>query len=116
MIIMQTSEKTANFLEEARAKAAALHQSIEQALSQGEARMNASLKDNGSAADALYKELVAESATADGEVKQKLAAAAAHAQEASKQAQAGRPRSMLEAAQKLNHQLAEAVASARGSK
>ena len=113
---MQTSGKINSFLEEARDKAAALHKSIEAANAQGEARMQASLKDAGAQADALAVELEKQSATADETIKSKLASATAHAKEVVQHGQSNRPRPMLDAAQKLNHDLSDALAHVRGNR
>jgi hypothetical protein len=110
---MQTPDKTTGFLAEARADAATLHQSIEQGISQGEARMHAALQQSSARARDLAQTLKTKGETADTSIKAKLMAAAAHADAVAKNGQSGRPRPMLDEAQKLNHRISDAVAHVR---
>ncbi len=110
---MQTPEKTTSFLAEARANAATLHQSIEQGVSQGEARMHTALQQSSAKARDLAQTLKTKADTADASIKAKLMAAAAHADAVAKNGQSGRPRPMLDEAQKLNHSISDAVAHIR---
>ena len=110
---MQTPEKTKSFLEEAREQATSLHQSIEQGISQGENRMQAALERSSAKARDLAATLKAKADTADAALKAKLTAAAEQAEAVAKNGQSGRPRPMLDAAQKLSHSISEAVAHVR---
>jgi uncharacterized damage-inducible protein DinB len=110
---MPTSEKTNSFLEEARKEAAALHQSIEQGVAGGETQMRAALDQSSARANDLAKTLKSKADTADAALKAKLTEAAAHADAVAKSGQSGRPRPMLDEAQKLTHSISDAVAHVR---
>ena len=110
---MQTPEKTTTFLEDARTKAATLHQSIERGIAQGESQMNATLLQTSAKARELAQTLKGKADAADASVKAKLNAAAAHAEAVAKNGESGRPRPMLDEAQKLAHSISDAVAHVR---
>jgi dsDNA-specific endonuclease/ATPase MutS2 len=109
---MQTPEKT-SFLQEARDDAKRLHQSIEQGLAQGETRMHAVLEQSSAKARDLAKTLKSKADVADTTIKAKMMAAAEHADALAKHGENGRPRPMLEEAQKLTHSISDAVAHIR---
>ena len=110
---MQTSDKTSTFLEGARKEAATLHQSIETGIAGGEAQMRAVLDQSSAKARDLAKTLKSNADTADATIKAKLTVAAAHAEAVAKNGQSGRPRPMLDEAQKLAHSISDAVAHVR---
>ena len=110
---MQTSEKTKTFLEDARTQAATLHQSIERGIAQRESQMNATLLQTSAKARDLAKTLKGKADTADASIKAKLNAAAAHAEAVARNGEDGRPRPMLDAAQKLARSISDAVAHVR---
>jgi hypothetical protein len=110
---MQTSEKTNSFLEGARKEAATLHQSIEAGIAGGEAQMRVALDQSSAKARDLGKTLKSNADTADAALKAKLTDAAAHADAVAKNGQSGRPRPMLDEAQKLVHSISDAVAHVR---
>lgn len=110
---MQTPEKMNTFLQEARREAAALHQSIEQGVAQGETRMQTVLEQSSAKARDLSKTLKSKANTADAAIKAKLTAAAAHADALAKNGESGRPKPMLDEAQKLSHSISDAVAHIR---
>jgi len=110
---MQTSGKANSFLTDARAKAVALHQSIEQAAAQGGVRMNAALEDASTKARELAETLKHNADTSDAAVKAKLTAAVTHAEAVVKQGQSHRPQPMLDEARKLANNISDAVAHVR---
>jgi hypothetical protein len=110
---MQTPEKATSFLQEVRADAAKLHQSIEQGLAQGETRMRTTMEQSTAKARELAKTLRNRADVADSATKAKVMEAAAHADAVAKNGENGRPRPMLEEAQKLTHSISDAVARVR---
>jgi dsDNA-specific endonuclease/ATPase MutS2 len=110
---MQTPEKTNTFLEEARREAASLHQSIEQGVAQGETRMQDVLAQSSAKARALSTSLKSKAEDVDSGIKAKMTAAAAHAEAVARHGESGRPKPMLEEAQKLSHSISDAVAHIR---
>lgn len=110
---MQTPQKSNVYLEEARKQASTLHQSIEQGIAQGESRMQTALNESSAKARDLAQTLKRNAESADATVKAKLTAAAAHAEAVASNGQSGRPRPMLDEAQKLSHSISDAVAHIR---
>lgn len=110
---MQTPETTNTFLQEARREAATLHQSIEQGVAQGETRMQGALEQSSAKARDLAKSLKSKAADTDSAIKAKMTAAAAHADAVAKHGESGRPKPMLDEAQKLAHSISDAVAHIR---
>jgi predicted lipid-binding transport protein (Tim44 family) len=110
---MQTSEKTSSFLEGARKEAATLHQSIEAGIAGGEAQLRVALDQSSAKARDLATTLKSNAGTADAAIKAKLTDAAAHADAVAKNGQSGRPKPMLDEAQKLVHSISDAVAHVR---
>lgn len=110
---MQTPEKTNTFLQEARREAANLHQSIEQGVAQGETRMQDVMAQSSAKARDLSQSLKSKAADADSAIKAKMTAAAAHADAVAKHGESGRPKPMLDEAQKLSHSISDAVAHIR---
>jgi hypothetical protein len=110
---MQTSDKTESFLAGARKEAATLHQSIEKGVAGGEAQMRAALDQSSAKARDLATRLKSKADTADAAIKAKLTEAVAHADAVAKNGESGRPRPMLDEAQKLAHSISDAVAHVR---
>lgn len=75
--------------------------------------MRTTMDQSAAQARELAKRLKDKADGADAAIKAKLMAAAAHADAVAKNAESGRPRPMLDEAQKLSHSISDAVAQVR---